>query len=150
MRRHTFYRIIFLVISAMILYLAVSFEYFSEESIGAKSVECRISPFYEHIEFSKSNQSSFPNKISITITPFMKTTYLQIGSKASLTRYVPSLGKLFIKEYFIENNGKRVFLDRETIKRGDINSDYYSPLLHKNGSSSTFGIFTHFGTYSVN
>lgn len=27
--------------------------------------------------------------------------------------------------------------------------DYYSPLLHKSGGSSTFGVFSHFGTYSI-
>lgn len=145
-------RIAFLILSAIVLYFAVNFEYFSEENNRSKLVECRIAPFYEHyehIEFNKSDQSLCSSKVSISVTPFSKTTYLQIGDTASHAKYVPILGKIFVKEFFIDNDGTRLLMENEAVFREDTDSDYYSPLLHKSGGSSTFGVFSHFGTYSI-
>ena len=149
-KNHRIYqRIAFLIISAIVLFLAINFEYYSEKTNWSKSVECRILPFYEHIDFRKSNQSSFSSEISILTTPFSKTTYLQIGDTASYAKYVPLFGKIYVREYSVGNDGTRYLTDSKTVDREDTYSDYYSPLLHKNGGASTFGVFSHFGTYSI-
>lgn len=142
-------RTIFLVVSALILCLSANFEFYSEETGEAKSVEWRLSPLCEHIEFRQNTHGSYANKVSITITPFSKTTYFQVDNTASRARYVPMFGMVYVKEYIIDEYGTHLLTGKSVINRKDIDSDYYSSLLHQNAGGTSFGIFSHFGTFSI-
>lgn len=147
--RHVYPQITFLIIAALFLYIAVNFESYFEEDNGIESIEWRISPFYESIKTSNDNQETSSMEVKLTITPFSKTTYLQIGRSSSYAKYIPLLGKIYVKEYSIDNAGNKQLENSSTVNRIDVASDHYSPLLHKNGSSLSIGVFSHFGAYSI-
>lgn len=142
-------RIIFLAIAALFLYIAVNFELYSEQDDGIETIEWQISPFYESIKSSNNSQGTSSMKVKLTVTPFSKTTYLQIGHNSSYAKYIPILGKIYVKEYSIDDAGGRQLESSSTVDRIDVASDYYSPLLHRNGTSLSVGVFSHFGVYSI-
>lgn len=142
-------RITFLAIAALFLYIAVNFELYSEQDNGAESIEWRISPFYESVKTSNNNQGMSSMEVKLTVTPLSKTTYLQIGRNSSYAKYIPLIGKIYVKEYSVDDTGKRQIESSSTVDRIDVASDYYSPLLHRNGTSLSVGVFSHFGAYSI-
>lgn len=88
-------------------------------------------------------------EVKLTVTPLSKTTYLQIGRNSSYAKYIPLIGKIYVKEYSVDDTGKRQIESSSTVDRIDVASDYYSPLLHRNGTSLSVGVFSHFGAYSI-
>lgn len=140
------------MVSGIILFFAIfaiNFQSFSEENEDSSSRGYKISPIYEHVEFCTDILGENPQQISLTITPFSKTTYYQTGEAATEAKYMISSGEIFIKEYEISNQGEFSHLCNEVILRSEIESDFYSPLLRKDGIARQLSLFTDFGVYNI-
>lgn len=73
---------------------------------------------------------------------FHCTEYIRLPSSAS--RVLPLFGMVYVKEYIIDEYGTHLLTGKSVINRKDIDSDYYSPLLHQNGGGN---VFWHFFTF---
>ena len=48
---------------------------------------------------------------------------------------------VYVKEYIIDEYGTHLLTGKSVINRKDIDSDYYSPLLHQNGGERLLAFF---------
>lgn len=140
-------RVWFLIIAGLVLCLAGNTQYFSEkeegiwEASGVKVFNCEYVSFADHR----------PDGIAIrlTNTPFLRTTYFQMGAEASKAKMWAYADVFSVQRYTKGEKGSFILSGSEKVMRAETDSDYYSPLLSGENGKSGSRLYTDFGVYEI-